>query len=423
MSIRTERGWPRALRALRHRNFRLFWLAQLVSLSGAQMQVMALSWLAYRLTGSALSLGLISFVALVPVGLVSLVGGVISDRWRGGRRSLIMATQAVLAVQALALALLTWMGWVQVWHIVAVTFVVGAMDAVEQPARYAFLMDVVGKEDFTNAVGLNSAMVSAARSIGPALAGTLIAAIGEASCFTLNGVTYLVVIAVFLFIRVPPQPRPAGVVRLKADLLGGLAYGYRNKVIRGALLVTAASYALSRTYVVLMPVFAQDVLHVDAAGYGWLMSAIGAGSACGALVAASTRPKGQARWLVGAGLVFPLFLLGFAASRWLLPSLALILAASASQFLQQVLTHSLILVSTSDEYQGRMVSLFSLFGNGLTRLGGVPAGAVAQAWSAPLAVAGGAALTLLWTLVAIWRVPFVRWAEASQAEREDAARL
>jgi MFS family permease len=356
-----------------------------------------------------LALGLIGFAALVPVGLVSLVGGVISDRLP--RRRLILTTQLVLAAQALILTLLTWAGWIEIWHILLMTFVVGAADAIEQPARFAFLMDIVGKEDFTNAVGLNSAMVSAAGLVGPALAGILIGKLGEASCFLLNGVSYLIVVLVFLFIRVPTASSSSRSMRLKADLLEGFKYVYTNKTIRGALLVTAASYTFSRSYVILLPVFAQDVLRLGAQGYGWLMSAVGAGSACGALVAAGIRQQQHARWLVGASLFFSALLVFFAASPWLLPSLGLLFVASASQFVQQVLTNSMIQLAAADEYRGRMVALFSLFSNGLTRLGGVSAGAIAQFWSAPLAVAGGAILTLVWMLVVLCRVPFIRWAE------------
>jgi MFS family permease len=416
MSDRVQAGrWPRTLRAFRHPSFRLFWLAQLVSLSGAQMQIVALSWLAYRLTDSSITLGVIGLVSVLPVGPVSLVGGVISDRLP--RRRLILTTQLVLMLQALILAALAWYGWVRVWHIMAITFVVGAADAVEQPARFAFLMDIVGQDDFGNALGLNSAVVNAARLVGPVIAGTLIGAIGEAGCFLLNGATYLIVVMFFVLMQVPVRERADRPVALKADLLNGLKYAYRNTVIRGVLLLTVASYAVSRTYVVLMPVFAQDVLHVDARGYGWLMSAIGAGSACGALISAGVSRKRYACWLVGAGAVFPAFLLLFAGSRWLWPSMALLFVASAGQFVQQVLANSMIQLEASAEYQGRIVSLFSLFSNGLTRLGGVPAGTIAELWSAPVAVAGGAVLSLVWLLVVAWRMPLAKAHPPSELNR------
>jgi MFS family permease len=404
-------SWPRTLRALRHRNFRLFWFAQAISLTGAQMQLVALSWLAYRLTNSPLILGLIGLVALLPVGLITLVGGVISDRLP--RRRLIIAMQTILAFQALILTLLAWAELVQVWHIMVFTFVVGAADALEQPARFSFLMDAVGREDFTSAVGLNAAIVSAARAFGPAIAGMLISWSGEASCFLWNSVTYLLVIIAFLSMRLPAQDGPREPVHLKADLLAGLKYAWENDIIKGTLVLSAASFALARSYLVLMPVFAQDVVQTDARGYGLLMSAVGLGSVCGALAAANVKRRHQGSWLVRAVLVFPVILLLFAASSWLVSSIVLLVLAGTSQYMQEVLCISLIQLAATNEFQGRMVSFFSLFANGLTRLGGIPIGAVAQWWSAPGAVGSGAILSLTWLLIVLWQVPSVRHMKVS----------
>jgi len=208
--------------------------------------------------------------------------------------------------------------------------------------------------------------------------------------------------------RLPARDGHRKPVHLKADLLDGLKCVWQSQTIKSLLLLTAASYILSRPYVVLMPVFARDVLQADARGYGLLMSAIGVGAICGALVAASVKQRHRGRWLVGAGLAFPIFLMLFASSRWVLLSIGLLLLAGAGQFIQQVLASSLIQLAAADEFYGRVASFFAVFSNGLTRLGGIQAGAVAQYWSAPVAVAGGALVSLIWVLAVIWRTPLIR---------------
>lgn len=398
--------WPHPLRALRLRNFRLFWFGQLISLSGSWMQLIALSWLVYRLTDSPLMLGLTNFVALLPVGLVSLLGGVISDRFP--RRKLLLVTQTTLAVQALILIILTWAGWIQVWHIMVVMFVIGAANTLEQPARVAFLMEIVGKEDLPNAIGLNASVANLARSLGPVIAGILIDRFGETSCFLVNFVTYLAIILAFLSMRLPARVGLKKPMRLKGDLLDGLKYIWKNQAIKGPLILIGASSILAQPYIVLMPVFARDVLQADSRVYGLLMSAIGFGAVCGALVAASVKQGQLGKWLVGVALVFPAFLLLFAFSQQMWLSVGLLLLVGASQLTQQVLANSLIQLAAIDEFQGRVASFFALFNIGLIRLGGLQAGAVAQYWSVPVAIAGGAIATIIWVLMAIWRMPIMR---------------
>jgi MFS family permease len=401
--------WLYALRALRHRDFRFFGLGRLVSLSGLWMQTIALSWLAYQLTDSPLMLGLINFVALLPAGLVSLVGGVVSDWFP--RRTLILVTQIVLAFQALTLAVIAWIGLIQVWHIVVAVFVVGVSDAIEQPARFVFLMEIVGEEDFTSAVGLNSVVASVARSIGPIVAGALISWIGAAGSFLANFVIYLLVIGIFLLMRLPAggdagRSLCSGAGRslhLGRDLLAGLVYIWRNRTIRVILLLVAVPTFLAQPYVALLPVFARDVLRTDASGYGVLMGAAGLGAACGALIAAGIELKCSKRWLLGASLAFPAFLALFACSCRIAPSIGLLCLVGASQLVQQVLTSSLLQFAAANEFRGRVASFFSLFNNGLTRLGGIQAGAIAQYWGAPAAVLSGTLSSLLWVLAVIWR--------------------
>jgi len=404
-AVSSRSGWKRSLRVFRHRNFRLFWLGQLVSLSGTGVQIVALNWLVYRLTDSALALGLVNFAALLPVGVVSLVGGVISDRF--SRHRLIVVTQTVLALQALGLTVLTATGSVQVWHIIVITFVAGAANAFGQPAHLGLVMDIVGEEDFGSALAINALLVNG-RLLGPAVAGALIGWLGEASCFFVNFLTYLVIIAAYLSMRVDARDAARMPMRFKRDLFDGVKYVWHGQVIRGVLLLIAVSSLLSRPYLVLMPVFARDVLQVGSRGYGLLMSAIGVGAICGTLMAACIEDRHRGPWLLRTAIAFPAFLLLFACSRSMWSSVGLLFLASANDWIQHVLATSMVQLASSEEFRGRVASLFGLVWSGATRLGGVQAGAIAQLCSVSVSIAGGAGLSLLFVLVLMIRMPFTR---------------
>lgn len=393
-------------------DFRWFWLGQALRVSGSWMQIVAMSWMAYRLADSPFVLGLIQFISLFPVGLVSLLGGVASDRL--SPRKLVLGTQAVLVAQAVLLAGLAWSGSVRLWHIMVMTFVVGAADAIEQPARYVLVFRLVGQEGLSNAVGLCTLAESVARSVAPAIAGVLIGwradsgHPGEAGSLALNGAAYLLAFLAFSAVRLPERETPRKPIRLQADLLDGARHLWQESTIRSLLLLLAASCLFAQPYIVLLPVLARDVLQTGARGYGVLMSAAGAGAACGALIAASIKRGHRGQWLVGAGLAFPACLLLSALLRRL-PFLAgLLLLAAAAQFTQLVLIACLVQLATSSELHGRVASLFALISNGLARLGGVQAGLVASYWGAPAAIAGGALLSILWTLLVTWQAPALR---------------
>lgn len=398
--------WSLTWTAWRVRDFRWFWLGHILHVGGSWMQIVSLSWMAYRLTDSAFVLGLVQFLSLLPVGLVSLIGGVISDRLPP--RKLVLGTQVVLVVQALVLAWLAWTGAVRLWHVMLMTFVVGAADAFEQPARYVISFRLVGQEGLSNAIGLCTLAEGVARSVSPALAGALIRWPGETGSFIVNSAAYL--LAGLAFSALPLlKAQPAGQpTSFQADLLEAPRHLWHSKTARGLLLLLVASCLLAQPYVILMPVWARDVLQTDARGYGLLMSAVGAGAACGALLAASIPPGQRGRWLIGSGLVFCAFLILATVSHWLPLSAGLLLLAGTGQSVQLVLTSSLLQLVTRSDLHGRVASLYALLNNGLTRLGGVQAGLLASQWSAPVAVAGGALLYILWSLVVAWQVPTIR---------------
>ncbi len=370
------------------------------------MQIVAQGWLVYRLTDSELMLSLVSFVGLVPVVPVSLLGGVVSDRLP--RRMLILVSEMVLMAQALVLAVLTLLGVVQVWHIIVLSFILAAAAAVEQPARLAFVVDVVGKEDLTNAVALNSGVYNIARIVGPAIAGILVAWIGEAGCFFVNGVTFLPVILALLAIRLPVVDRPRDRQNVGGSLVDGLRYTWETKTIRSLMIIVALSSFLTLPYVVLMPAFAEDVLHVGSDGYGFLMTCVGVGAILGAVAVANVHSGRRGKWLIVSNIVAPGLLVMFCLSSAFTLSLVLALLVGGANAMRQTLANSLIQIRTAEEYHGRVMSVFNLLFNGMSRVGAVGVGAVAEVTGVPLAVGTSAGAMLLAGAVMSWGMPKVR---------------
>lgn len=395
----------RTFGAFANRDFRLYWIGQIFSLNGAWMQIVAINWLVYELTDSPLMLAAVNFIALLPAGLASLLGGVIADRFP--RQTLLILTQIVLAMQALVITFLSYTGAIRIWHIFAVVLVVGIASAVEDPTRLAFLRDIVGRAHLANAVGLNSFMFNLAGSLGPIIAGILIASYGVTACFLVNFLTYLIIIVIIRLIRPREAKAEVRSLKLGKDLIGGIKYVLDSGIIRGLLLMIAISALLIRPYTIILPVFARDVFGAGARGYGILMGAVGAGAVTGALIVASLSSGRRGIWFLAASFGFPALMILFALTPRLWPATGLLYAASTSGFVQQVLATALVMLAADDEFQGRVASLLGLARNGLTRLGGVQAGFVAQYWSAQAAIIGGALLGGLLLALAFWRLGVV----------------
>jgi len=270
------------------------------------------------------------------------------------------------------------------------------------------LTDFVAEEDYSNAVALNASAIHIGRIVGPAVAGLLIGWLDEATCFLFSSSCYVVFVAFLLSVRVHARTRPARTLRLTGDLIEGLKYVWYDKDIRALLTLIAAFSFLAQPYIVLMPVFARDVLHSDARGYGLLMSAPGVSAVVGALIVASMKAGHRGRYLIKGGIAFSVSLLVFSLSRWLPLSWVLLLLVGIGQVTLNVLARSLLQIIAAKEFRGRVASFFSLFYNGLTRLGGLEAGALSQYVSAPFAIQVGAVLSLAWVLLVAWRVPSVR---------------
>ncbi len=416
-------------RALRHRNFRLFFFGQLISLVGTWMQTIAQQWLVYRLTGSAAMLGLVSLVGLIPLLPLSLWGGSLADRFP--KRAILLVTQAAMMILAFILAGLTWTGLVEVWHVLVLAAALGAANAVDIPVRQAFIVEMVeGKEDLSNAIGLNSAIFNAARAIGPAVAGLAVATTGEAGAFLVNGVTFIAVIAGLLLMRdLPATLPPTRTVRLGVHLIEAVRYVRGQQVVLVLLSLVAVSAFLSMPYTTLLPVFAQDVLSEsarpvldwlsasgwftfqapDALIYGLLMAATGLGAVTGALFVASLPGSARrGRWLTLGNLGFPALLLGLALSRSFALSLILLVGVGFSFVTQNALANTLIQIIVPDALRGRVMSFYALVFQMMMRLGGGQAGALGDMLGAPLTVGLGALVCLIYGAFVAWRYPRVR---------------
>ena len=273
------------LRALRHRNFKLFFSGQLVSLVGTWMQSIAQDWLVYRLTGSATLMGTVAFVSQIPIFLLSPATGILVDR--NNRHRIIIATQSASMVLALSLAALTLTGHIRVWEIMVLASLLGVVNAVDIPARQSFLIEMVGRDDLLNAIGLNSAMFNGARVVGPAIAGILVAAIGEGWCFFANGVSYIAVIAGLLMMHVTQKKAPPPSGSHLENIIEGLRFARQTAPVRALLLLIGVTSLAATPYAVLMPIFANRILHGDASLMGWLMGITGVGALIGALTVAS----------------------------------------------------------------------------------------------------------------------------------------
>ncbi len=384
-----SRSLPATLRALQHRNFQLFFSGQLISLTGTWMQTIAEAWLVYRLTGSSLLLGTAGFCSQFPVFLVAPLGGIVADRHN--RQRVVIGTQIASMILALLLAILTLTGLVRVWHVFTLAALLGVVNAFDIPARQSFLVDMVGKEDLMNAIALNSSMFNAARIVGPAIAGILVAKIGEGWCFFANGASYIAVIIGLLMIRVQRPAQLASSASPLAHILEGFRFVRHTRPILAILLLLGLVSLVAMPYTVLMPIFADRVLHGGARGLGILMGATGAGALLGALTLASrSGVRGLGKWVAVSCGGFGLFLALFAFSRVFWLSAALLLPVGFCMMLQMSSSNTLIQAMSPDRLRGRVMAVYSMMFMGLAPFGALFGGALADRMGAPRTVAMGA---------------------------------
>ncbi|OIO06196.1 MAG: MFS transporter [Desulfovibrionaceae bacterium CG1_02_65_16] len=392
LSTSPETGAKSILRGLsrsfHHRDYRLFFSGQFISLIGTWMQQTAQSWLVFRLTGSSLELGLVGFAGQFPIFLLAIFGGVMADRLN--RRSVLVGTQAASMIQAALLAWLTLAGHIQVWQIMVLAAFLGVVNAVDIPTRQSFVVELVGKEDLHNAIALNSSMFNSARILGPSVAGILLAAVGEGWCFSINAVSYLAVIYCLLRMGVPARAPARAGVSLREHLREGFTYAWRTREVRTILLLLAVSSIIGMSYVVLMPVFAEQVLHSGPRGLGLLMAATGCGSLVGALVlAARQESRGIGRFAYFGMLSFggSLVLFAFSANLWL--SSLLLVPVGFSMIVSMAAANTMLQTLCPDELRGRVMALYSMVFMGMAPFGALLSGSLAHLFGAPATVAAG----------------------------------
>lgn len=374
--LEDTRRIPQMLRALRHRNFQLFFSGQLISLIGTWMDNIAEAWLVYRLTGSSLLLGTVAFAGQIPVFLLAPIGGMVADRWN--RQRVVIATQAGSMVLAGILAVLTLTHRITVWEVVVLAALMGAVNAFDIPARQAFLVDMVGREDLMNAIALNSSMFNGARVIGPSIAGILVASIGEGWCFAANSISYIAVIIGLLLMHVNRAPVETLRVSPFEHIVEGFRFVWNTGPIRALLLLLGLVSLVAMPYSVLMPIFAAKILHGNARTLGVLMGATGVGALGGALTLATrSGVKGLGRWVAVACASFGTFLILFSFSRWHVLSVALLVPVGFAMMVQMASSNTLIQAMVPDRLRGRAMAVYSMMFMGMA-----PMGALLSGWSA-----------------------------------------
>lgn len=394
---------PAAFGALAHRNFRLFFNGQLVSLVGTWMGNTAQAWLVLLLTDSAFYVGLVAALGSLPVLLVSLYAGTVVDRVR--KLKLIVATQSCAMGLALILAGLVFADLVTVGHIIVVAVLLGVVNAFDVPARQSFFVEMVGKDDLMSAIALNSSAFNVTRIVGPAIAGALIGLLGVAVCFLLNALSFLAVLAALLAIRLPPSPPPAVPLSTLSHIREGVAYVTSDRRVATLVLTIMVLSIFGFPFLVLMPVVARDVLGRGAVAFGWMSSAVGAGALAGALMLAALAarlPKGRAlRW---ASVSFGIILTAFALSRSLPVSLALLGLTGFAMIVNTATTNTLLQTLAPDHLRGRVMSVYTFAFVGMGPIGALQAGVLADWIGAPATLMLGGAICTLFAWVAGSRI-------------------
>ena len=392
--------WRHTFRALRHRNYRLFFWGQLVSLVGTWMQQTAMMWFVYDRTNSKLLLGLVAAVGSAPMVFSSVWGGALADLYP--KRAILVVTQAAQMLCAFLLAAGVWLGFATPEFIMIVAAFNGTAMGFDMPARQAFTVEMTSREDLLNAISLNSSIVNGARVVGPSVAGLMIGAVGVAMCFFLNGLSFVAVIAGFLMMRLPRFQKPAHAVSAGEHAWNGIVYSIKHQRVRTILLLFLAVGVFGWSYTVLMPAFARDVLNRGANGYGILMSASGLGAFFGALVVATYGHLFTPRWLALGGVwLFSGALLALSLSRNFYAALACLLVAGFGMLLFFSTSNTVLQTIVPDEMRGRVMGIWSLVFGAMIPLGSLEAGAVAHWLGTPFALGVGAIICAASALVTL----------------------
>ncbi len=386
------------LRAFHHRNYRLYFAGQSLSLVGTWMQHTAMSWLVYRLTGSVLLLGIVGFAGQIPSFLLAPVAGVLADRWN--RRNLMICTQILAMLQAVVIAALTLTGSVQIWQIMALSVFLGLVNAFDIPVRHSFVVDMVARDDLGNAIALNSSMFHGARLVGPAIAGFFISAFGEGACFLLNGASFLAVIVALAAMRIKQRNSKTSEAPILKDLCEGVNYAFSYPAIRSVLFLIGLISLVGMPYMVLMPAFAKDILHGGPQTLGLLLTSSGVGAFAGTVFLASRRnANGLGKVIYLSAFLFAASMAAFSFSRTLWVSLPCLFFAGFGIVTQVASGNTIIQTIVEEDKRGRLMSLFNMAFMGMAPFGSLLAGTMAREIGVPYTLILCAALCLAGSLV------------------------
>ncbi|MFA5784656.1 MAG: MFS transporter [Phycisphaerae bacterium] len=401
-------GLGSIFRSLKYRNYRLFFSGQSLSLIGTWMQRIAASWLAYRLSDSALILGVVSFSGQIPSFILAPLGGLVADRY--SKHRILVLTQILSMLQALVLSLLVLTGKIQIWHLALLSAMLGIINAFDMPTRQAFVVEMLeDQKDLGNAIALNSSMVNGARLLGPSIAGILIAVTGEGICFLLNAISYLAVIISLLMMKLKPYKIQHAATHPLHQLKDAFVYSFGFAPIRYIILLLAIVSFTGMPYAVLMPVFARDILHGDSSTLGFLMGASGIGALTAALYLASRKTVlGLGKMLVVATLTFGASLMIFAISKSLWLSMPMLFFAGAGMMINLAACNTILQTMVDDDKRGRVMSIFAMAFMGMVPFGSLIAGASAHRYGAGNTLLVGGLFCIAGGLSFSFKLPLIR---------------
>lgn len=398
---------PPAFSALRHRNYQLYFGGQLVSMAGTWMQIVAQGWLVYQLSKSEFMLGIVGFASAIPALLISPWGGVLVDQFP--KRSLLVVTQASAMVLAFILALPTFTGWVQVWHVIVLSALLGLVNAIDSPARQAFVVELVGRDDLTNGIALNSMMFNGARIIGPAAAGLVLAVVGSSWCFLLNGLSFIAVIWGLLAMRIDKAEVRRHLGSATHQMVEGMGYVRHRPDLFALILLALIFSVFGISYSTVLPAFVDQILKAGPDAFGIINAVTGVGAVVGAFAVAQFGSNGQrGRWLVWANIAFPITLAIFAYNHNFVFSLLLAFFLGVGFMLQFTLINTLLQMHVDDHMRGRVLSLYTLTFLGFAPFGNLAIGVLAESFGLSLTLVLSAAVSFILAITVILIVPQIR---------------
>jgi MFS family permease len=395
-------------RSLKYRNYRLFFSGQSISLIGTWMQRIAMPWLVYHITGSALLLGVVSFAGQIPTFLLAPFAGVLTDRF--SRYRVLLVTQIISSIQAFILAILAITGSIQIWHIVVLSIALGCINAFDIPSRHSFVIEMVEKkEDLGNAIALNSMMFNGARLLGPSVAGLMLATTGEGVCFMINAISYLFVIISLLLMKVKSREIRIKESRMFSEMKEGLRYTFGFAPIKYLILLLGVVSLMGSSYQVLMPVYAKEVLGGGSGTFGFLMGAAGMGALLGALYLASKESVLKLGRIIplACGL-FGIGLISIAFSRVFLISLIILVFAGMGMMLHTASSNTILQTITDDDKRGRVMGFYTMAIMGTAPFGSLIAGVLAKAIGTPATIFAGGAACLAGAIIFFRKLPELR---------------